>query len=181
MPTTTPPPPDLQRLAADLGVVLPSEPLNWDRVRSRFSASMVGRLNGGAAVAQLQQRRLEGDEPTEAEWTAAFGVLADAVLAPAPGAFRPQVSIATGDAERAQQRSDLLAAIDAERSATPTADQSPPPPTTRRRRFVSISRTTDADGVETLDAICEEGRAWFRIPADGGRWIELLFLPEITE
>jgi hypothetical protein len=138
MPITTPPPPDLQRLAADLGVALPSEPLDWERVRSRFLMPMLGRLDDepAAIVARLHQRRLDGDEPTEQEWDAAWAAAGAAAWAAAGAAARAAAGAAAGAAardaagaaagaaawaaERAQQRSDLLAAI-REEAATPAA------------------------------------------------------------
>ena len=53
-----------------------------------------------------------------------------------------------------------------------------------RRRFVSLTRTVLPDGGHTLDAICEEGRAWWLIvgndeaPED---WTELFPLPEVEQ
>ena len=142
MPTTTPPPPDLQHLAADLDMALPSEPLDWGRVRSRFLLSMLGRLDNehAVAVARLHQRRLDGDEPTEQEWSAARSAAysaAEPAVEPAarsaawsaadsaawsaagPGAISA-AWLAAWAAERAQQRLDLLAAI-REEAAAPAA------------------------------------------------------------
>jgi hypothetical protein len=53
----------------------------------------------------------------------------------------------------------------------------------RRRRFVSVSRTTfSTSTIQSIDAICEEGRAWWLAIESHygvGNWTELLPLPEI--
>ena len=50
---------------------------------------------------------------------------------------------------------------------------------TRRRRFVSVTRTYHPDGLSyTLDAICEEGRAWWRESKDRF-WSATAPLPKI--
>jgi hypothetical protein len=51
----------------------------------------------------------------------------------------------------------------------------------RRRRFVSISRHQNPDGSHTLDAICEEGRAWWLVLGIDEaplNWTESLQLPK---
>jgi hypothetical protein len=51
----------------------------------------------------------------------------------------------------------------------------------RPRRFKSITRTVNRFGSHTLDAICEEGRAWWLIVGDDEApevWTELLPLPD---
>lgn len=95
---TTTIPCDLQELAADLGVALPLDPLDWDRVRSRFLIALLERLPEQspevAAVIALHQRVLAGDAPSRQEWAA----------------------------ERAAQHRDLLAAIKAEQGPPVTAN-----------------------------------------------------------
>ena len=55
----------------------------------------------------------------------------------------------------------------------------------RRRRFVAIDRTTDPSGFDSIDAICEQGRAWscyWQINNHAySEWTELPALPEIEE
>jgi hypothetical protein len=52
----------------------------------------------------------------------------------------------------------------------------------RRRRFVSVNRVRSQDRRTVIDAICEEGRAWWLVIGDSGvpeGWSELRPLPEI--
>jgi hypothetical protein len=53
-------------------------------------------------------------------------------------------------------------------------------PYSRPRRFASLTRTVLPDGAHTLDAICEEGRAWWLIVGNDkapDTWGELPPLP----
>jgi hypothetical protein len=84
------------------------------------------------------------------------------------------------DLENVRLRLSLLMAVLNHESTSPPATTSTTP-TTRRRRFVSIARFLDRDGTEVLDAICEEGRHWCRVPSIGGGWDVHPDLPEIAE
>jgi hypothetical protein len=49
-----------------------------------------------------------------------------------------------------------------------------------RRRFVQISRTVQANGAHTIDAIDDDGRAWWLVAGHEDapeEWTELLPLP----
>ena len=49
-----------------------------------------------------------------------------------------------------------------------------------RRRFVAITRTVNANGAHTLDAIDDDGRAWWLVVGVDGApetWTELQSLP----
>ena len=51
-----------------------------------------------------------------------------------------------------------------------------PAPVSSARRFVSISRTVNEDGCQTVDAIDDEGIAWWMVPGETG-WQQLAALP----
>lgn len=52
----------------------------------------------------------------------------------------------------------------------------PPAAVAIPRRFVSISRTEHQNGSHTVDAIDDEGIAWWMVPGETG-WLQLAALP----
>lgn len=62
---------------------------------------------------------------------------------------------------------------------TPPGPQpAPAAPTTEPRRFVSISRTIVSDEDHILDAIADDGTAWFFHGARFSTWMQLRPLPD---
>jgi hypothetical protein len=45
------------------------------------------------------------------------------------------------------------------------------------RRFTSITRTIDLNGEHILDAIANDGTAWWNRPSEGTNWVQITPLP----